>query len=170
MVQKAFIKNRAKKTNKQLHLIIPNNVRFPDIAADGLLIPGRLDDKEALAPLDFTAVNSREVGRQHSYWAVRHSHLIFLVGNLRAEVANLKHDLKNFEADWMVKHLGEFKNKWEADHAVGRDKRIKSLRGKLRTAEASLLRYEALAASYEGLRNAASREMSRRADERASRD
>lgn len=161
---------KANKNGKSLHLVAPQNLKLKRLADDGLLIPGKLDDKEAYAPLDFTSISSRDVGRQHSYWAVRHSHLIFLVGNLRAELGNIKFDLKNAEAQWMMKHVGDFKNKWEADHGMGRYKKIKVLRRRVSRAEASLIRYEALASSYEGLRNAASREMSRRSAEVSSKD
>lgn len=166
-VEKAVSKSRPPKS---LHLVAPANLKLKRMVSDGLIIPGKLDDNEALAPLDFTSISSREVGKQHSYWAVRHSHLIFLVGNLRAEVGNLKHDLKNTEAEWMLKHVGDFKTKWEAEYAMVRSKRIKKMRRSLSRAEASLIRYEALSESYEGLRNAASREIARRSDERASRD
>lgn len=159
---------KMKNGSHGLKLVVPKNMKFKELAVDGLLIPGKLEDTEALAPLDFTSVSSREVGRQHSYWAVRHSHLIFLVGNLRAEVGNVKHDLKNLEAQWMIKHVGDFKTKWEAEYAMSRNKKIKRMRFDLSRVEASLTRYEGLAEAYAGLRNAASREIARRSDERTS--
>lgn len=167
MVQKA----KPKKIKNALHFVAPKNLKLKKYYGDdGLLIPGKLSDDEALAPLDFTSISSREVGRQHSYWAVRHSHLIFLVGNLRAEVGNAKHDLKNLETAWMLRHVGDFKTKWEAEAAALQNKKIKRIRARLVQAESSLTRYEALAESYQGLMQAASREISRRSDERASRD
>lgn len=154
-----------------LRFSIPTDTaRREDFVKNQLLTPNRLEEKEDIVPLDFTSISSREVGRQHSVWAVRHSHLIFLVGNLRAEVGNAKYDLKNIEAEWMLKHVGDFKTKWEAEYAMVRSKKIRRMRKQLSRAEASLIRYEALAESYEGLRNAASREIARRSDERASRD
>lgn len=167
MVKAVKPKNKEKNS---LHLVAPTNLKLKKLALDGLLIPKGLDDKEAYAPLDFTSLSSRDVGRQHSYWAVRHSHIIYLVGNLRAEVGNFKYDLKNAEAQWMIKRQGEFKNKWEAEYALGRSKVIRKLRKKMMQVESSLIRYEALAESYKSLREAASREIARRSDERASRD
>lgn len=167
MPQKAATKSRPAKA---LHLVAPSNLKLKGMIDDGLIIPGKLDDDSAVVPLDFTSISSREVGKQHSYWAVRHSHLIYLVGNIRAEVGNTKHRLKNTEAEWMLKHVGSFKTKWEAEYAMVRSKKIKRMRQLLSRAETSLIRYEALAESYEGLRNAASREIARRSEERASRD
>lgn len=161
---------KAKPRGDGLRLRIPTDIKLVELANDGLLAPDTLSDSEAYAPLDFTSISPREVGQQHSAWAVRHSYLIFLIGNIQAEVANLKHDLKMAEASWMIDHKGEYKNKWEAEHAMGRNKKIKKYRRDLSKASIVLIRYEALAVSYEGLRNAASREIARRSDERASRD
>jgi len=156
------------KGNRGLKFAIPDSDQLP-FTKDELLIPVKSNDcVREFVPLNFTTLSSREVGRQHSTWSVRHSHLIFLVGNLRAEVGNLKHDLKNAEAAWIVKHVGDYKNKWEADYALAASKKIRRMRETLKRAEASLIRYEALSQSYEGLRNAASRELSRRASERTS--
>jgi hypothetical protein len=166
MVSKAKPKSYA----NSLHLIAPSNLRLKDLYEDGLLIPGKMNDKEAIVPLDFTSISSREVGKQHSYWAVRHAHLLFLVGNLRAEIGNLKHDLKNAEAQWVIKQGDKYRTKWKMDAAVSRSKRIRRLRGHLVRAEASLARYEALSESYRALREAASREMSRRSTEVGSKD
>lgn len=171
MVAKAA--KRKVRVGNQLRFSIPADVeRLEDYIKKGLLTPNRLDDdKEDFSPLDFTSISSREVGRQHSAWAVRQAHLIFLIGNLRAEIGNARHELKNAESEWLIQHSGEFKTKWEAEYAVGRrSKRVKRLREKLSRGESSLSRYEALSESYKVLREAASREMSRRADERASKD
>lgn len=154
-----------------LHLVVPKAGQFQRFIDDGLIVPGQInDDKDIFAPLDFTSISAKEVGRQHSIWAVRLSHLLYLSGNLRAEIGNLKHDLKNMESSWMVRRQGGFKYKWEAEHAMGRSKRIKSLRDSLNRADETLTRYEALGESYRMLMMAASREMSRRTDERASND
>lgn len=166
MVQKA--RPKLLQGKKGLKLKAPSTLRLKDYGK--LLVPMTLEDSEDFAPLDFTSLGSREVGRQHSAWSVRHSHLLFLIGNLRAEVGNLKHDLKNEESRWIIANVGDYKNKWEADYAMGTDKKIKELRGTLKTAEASLARYEALAGSYQGLIQAASREMTRRSTEVGPRD
>lgn len=162
MVQKARKNNTSRNGSGKLRFALKDN---------GLLVPSKLDDTSVYAPLDFTSVTSREVGRQHSVWAVRHAYLIYMIGVVRSEVANLKYDLKNGEARWMLNHQGEYKNKWEAEHAAGaRSKEIKRLRKLLLHSETQLMRYEALASSYQSLMQAASREMSRRADERNTRD
>jgi hypothetical protein len=156
----------------ELKFTVPADIdRLQDYVKEGLLTPNRLeDDKSSYAPLDFTSISSRDVGKQHSNWAVRHAHIIFLIGNLRAEIGNSKHDLKNAEADWLIKHGTNHKTKYAAEAAMRKSKRITRLRDRLRAAEASLTRYEALAESYRVLREAASREIARRQDERASRD
>lgn len=156
----------------QLKFTIPADIeRFEDYAKEGLLVPVRLDDdKSSYAPLDFTSISSRQIGQQHSNWAVRHSHIIFVIGNLRAEIGNVKHDLKNAEADWLIKYGGKYKTKYAGEAAMRKSKRITKLRDTVQRAEASLTRYEALAESYRVLREASSREIARRMDERASRD
>lgn len=164
-------KNKVKSVGK-LNFIIPADIdQYTDYVKESLLVPARLDDdKSSYAPLDFTSISSREVGQQHSNWAVRHAHIIFLIGNLRAEIGNAKHDLKNVEADWLIKNGGRYKTKYAAEAAMRKSKRIVKRRERLQRAEASLIRYEALSESYRALREAASREIARRQDERASRD
>lgn len=161
---------KAAPSRKTLKLVAPANLQLKELSEDGLLVPGRLNDNEAIVPLDFTSISSREVGQQHSYWAVQYARLVFLVGNLRAEIGNTKHDLKNAEAKWMLKRGDNYETKWKAEFAMGRSKLIRRLRTSLSRGEASLFRYEALAESYKALREAASREMSRRSSEIASKD
>lgn len=161
------------KKAKSLKFTVPTDVaQYEELVKKGLLTPSQLsDDKRDYAPLDFTSISSREVGRQHSAWATRQAHLIFLIGNLRAEMGNVKHDLKNAEAEWLVRHGAKYKTKWQAEYAVGkRSKRVRRLRKQLAKAEAGLTRFEALSESYKVLREAASREMTRRIDERATKD
>lgn len=161
-VKKAKVSSRNKNGSGKLRFAVND---------EGLLVPGKIDNDSMHAPLDFTSITSREVGRQHSEWAVRHSHLIYLLGIVRSEVANLKYDLKNAQAQWMVKHQKKYKNKWAAENAAGaKSLTIREMRERLAEAESRLAQYEALASAYQSLMQAASREMSRRADERNTRD
>lgn len=129
-----------------------------------------MDDQEAYAPLDFTSISSRQIGQQHSYWTVRFAHLVFLVGKIDSELSNLKHDLKMIEADWRRKNLKKFAAKYKADDAMWRNKEIRKLRTTVARAEADLTRYQGLLESYRALREGASREISRRSHEHATRD
>jgi hypothetical protein len=163
MVQKAV--KASKASNKNGH----KKLRFEG-TTDGVIVPLIMDDEVVHAPLDFTSITSREVGRQHSQWAVRHAHLIYLIGVVQAELGNVKYDLKNAEARWMLRHKGEFKNKWEAEHAASASKKIRLLRRKVIKAQNALTKYESLATSYQSLMQAASREIARRSEERNTRD
>lgn len=162
---------KPKKSGVSFSLAPKDEALLEDYYKNNLLVPGKInEDKADFTPLDFTSLSSREIGRQQSSWSVRHSYLLYLLGNLEAEKGNLKADLKDAEGDWMVKHLGEYKYKWEAEHAMNRNKRIKKLRSRLTRVEASLSRYGRLSESYAAIQTAASREISRRLGERPSRD
>lgn len=163
-------KGAASNGKGRLHLIAPSDIRFKDFAANGLIVPQEMDDKEAYAPLDFTSESSKIVGQQNSYWTVRFSHLVFLVGVLDSDLGNLKHDLKMKEAEWRRKNEKNFTAKYKADDAMWRNKEIKRMRTQVARAESSLKKYNALLESYRALREAASREITRRTQERAPKD
>jgi hypothetical protein len=154
-------------SNGHLKLRIPDDLDLGDYADFGLLVPESLNDKLALAPLDFTSISSKEVGQQHSLWAVRQSHILYLLGNLQAEIGNLKYDLKNQESRWRQRNASKYKLKRDADAALQSSEKLQGLRERLNKAQTRLERFQGLERAYAALRDAASREMTRRSTEGA---
>jgi len=169
-VKKVTAKGAARNGKGYLQLTAPDNLKLKDVFEKGLIVPEKLDDNEAHVPLDFTTASSRIVGQQYSHWSVRYSYLVYLVGLIDAELGNLKHDLKAAEAAWRRANLQNFKAKYHADDAMWRNKKIKQLREKIAGLEATSTRYNGLLESYKALREAASREITRRTQERAPKD
>lgn len=106
----------------------------------------------------------------HSRFAVRHSHALFVTAQVAAELAHLRRDLKLEQAQFRFRHKDEYKNKYNLDDAMALDKRHQRIADKITEAEANYEILQAVVAGYEDLRNAASREISRRLGEQAPRD
>lgn len=96
---------------------------------------------------------------------MRHAHAIFNVAKLAADEAHLKRDLKMAKAKFRMKHRGEKLNVVNA--MMEDDEEIAEFEDKLLEVAMKIGVLTAVAQGYEDLRNAASREMSRRIGERA---
>lgn len=153
-----------------LRLRVPTGLHLARLAERGMVIPGRLDDGEAEIPLDLTTLTSRDVGRQFSYWSIRHAHAIVQVAIKKEEHARLAYDKKMAEAKWFRIHSAEYRTVKDAQAAMLANKEIKSINFKLMKAETSADLLEAVSRSYEVLMKACSREMSRRLGEKPSID
>jgi hypothetical protein len=136
----------------------------------GLLAPEEIHSEEEIIPLDFTSLSSRDIGGIHSRFAVRHSHALYVVGLAAVEIAHLKRDLKIESAQFRARHKDEYKTKYELDDAMAVSKRHKRISDRLVEAETTFEMMQAILQGYEDLRNAASREISRRLGEQAPRD
>jgi hypothetical protein len=119
--------------------------------------------------LDFTRLNSRQVGALHSRYAVRHSFAIYKAAEEAAKLAVSKRNLKLAQARFRAKHKRKYKTKYELDDVMLEDDLIVDLLEQVEGAEIKLKMIEAVAQGYEDLRNAASREMFRRSSEQAPR-
>lgn len=86
------------------------------------------------------------------------------------EIARVRRNLKIEEAQFRYRHGDDYKTKYAVEDAMEENKRIRNLRDKTTELDAMQTMIEAVVQSYEGLRNAASREISRRTGERESRD
>lgn len=106
----------------------------------------------------------------HSRYAVRHSHAIVRAAFYSIRVVYLERDIRLLKAKKRVKLGGDFKTKWELDDQIALDPEITELEDDLLEAGAKKTVIDAVAQNYEGLRNAASREMYRRGVERAPND
>jgi hypothetical protein len=158
------------KNERRLRVATPTNRRLDALKESGLLAPEEIYDDEEMVPLDFTVLSSRDIGGVHSRFAVRHSHALFAMALVAAELAHLRRDLKLYQAQYRVRHKGEYKVKYELDDAMALSKRHKSITEKITEAEALVTVMEAVVHGFEDLRNAASREISRRLGEQAPRD
>lgn len=128
-------------------------------------MPEEIPSDEDHVPLDFTKLSSKGIGGIQSRYAVRHSHAIFNVAKLAADQAHLRRDLRMEKAKFRMKHRNEKLNVVNA--MMEDDPTISEFEDKLMEIDAKIGVLSAVAQGYEDLRNAASREMSRRIGERA---
>lgn len=131
-------------------------------------MPEEIPADEDRVPLDFTTLSSRPLGALHSRYAVRHAHVIFQTAKLAADAAAVKRDLRLEKAKFRLHSRGEKLNVVNA--LMEEDEVIAELENKLTEVEAKVGILSAVAEGYEDLRNAASREMTRRIGERAATD
>jgi hypothetical protein len=137
---------------------------------EGLIAPDEISSENDTVPLDFTRLNSRQVGAVQSRYAVRHAHAIFIVAKTAGELAMRKRDLRMVHAKYRHRNVKKFKTKYELDDAMVLDDEVKELMDEIVLLEAREGVVKALAEGYEDLRNAASREMFRRSSEQGPRD
>jgi hypothetical protein len=156
----------ARRQNGRLKLSAPDDLKLKVLAENGMVIPGRLDDGEVEIPLDLTSLTGRDVGRQFSYWSIRHSHAIVQVAIHKERQARLAYDKKIAEAKWMNLYSANFRTVKDAQSAMLEDKEIRGLAFRLMKAETAADLLEAVSRSYEVLMKACSREMSRRLGQR----
>lgn len=134
----------------------------------GIIVPEEIPSDEDSVPLDFTRLSSRGIGHLQSRYAVRHSHAIFNAAKVGTDVATIKRDLRIAKAQFRVRHKEEKVNVVAA--MMEDDKEIAELETKLVEVEAREEIISALAQGYADIRDAASREITRRTAERAAVD
>lgn len=103
-----------------------------------------------------------------SRYAVRHAHAIFNAAKLSADAAQLKRDMRLEKAKFRLRNKGEKVN--VVNSMMEEDDTIVAIEDRLTEVEMKVDLIVAIAAGYEDLRNAASREMTRRLGERAATD
>jgi hypothetical protein len=138
------------------------------LANAGILVPDEIPSDDDSIPLDFTTVGNRDIGAIHSRYAVRHAHAIFQAAKTGARVAALKRDLRFSEAKFRIKHKGQKLN--VVNSMMEDDEHITKQRDRVSKVEIETKLIETVALGYEDIRNAASREISRRIGEQAPRD
>lgn len=134
----------------------------------GIIVPEEIPSDEDRVPLDFTKLSSQHLGALQSRYAVRHAHAIFNTAKLAADLAGLKRDLRLEKAKFRLHHKGEKVNIVNA--MMEEDKTIVELESRFAEIEAKVNILDAVSTGYEDLRNAASREITRRIGEKASVD
>jgi hypothetical protein len=134
----------------------------------GIVVPEEIPSDEDSIRLDFTRLSNRDIGAIHSRYSVRHSHAIFHAAMGASNLVVCRRNLRIAEAKFRIIHQGE--KKTDVDAMMEADKRISKRRNELAQIEANLEIINAVALGYEDIRNAASREMTRRIGERAATD
>jgi hypothetical protein len=134
----------------------------------GLVVPEEIPTDDDAIPLDFTLLSNQGVGEIHSRYAVRHSYATFQAALASTKVLHLRRDLRFAQSRFRMLHTGKPKN--IVDAMMEDEENISHLLTRITEAEGHAQLVEAVAQSYEDLRNAASREMTRRMGERAAVD
>jgi hypothetical protein len=154
-----------KSSEASLKVATPTNRKLQFLKEAGIVVPEEIPSDEDHVPLDFTRLSSKGIGGIQSRYAVRHAHAIFNVARLATDEAHLKRDLRLVKAKFRLKHKGE---KLNIVNAMMEDEdEIMEIEEKLLEVAMKMGVLSAVAQGYEDLRNAASREMSRRIGERA---
>lgn len=165
------VRKKSKQSNEQLdglRVRTPKDSPLQFLKDAGIIVPEEIPSDEDTIPLDFTSLSSRNIGHLQSRYAVRHSHAIFNAAKIGADVAAVKRDLRMEKAKFRIKHKKEKVNVVAA-MMEGNDV-ISELEDKLMELEAREDILQAVAGGYADLRDAASREITRRTSERASID
>jgi hypothetical protein len=131
-------------------------------------VPGEIPGDDERVPLDFTMLSSQGIGELQSRYAVRHAHAIFNVALLDSDITRIRRDLRIAQAKFRIRNKGELKN--VVDAMMEEDQEISNYLDRISDIETKKTILEAVVKAYEGIRNAASREISRRIGERAAVD
>jgi hypothetical protein len=106
-----------------------------------------------------------DIGALHSRYAVRHAHAIFHVALAGTRLVTLRRNLRIAQAKFRLANKGEMKN--IVDAMMEEDEDISKMLDRISVQEANVKMIESIAQGYADLRDAASREVTRRLGERA---
>jgi hypothetical protein len=165
------VRRKSKKSSGELGkltIATPQNSKLQALQRAGIIVPDEIPSDDDLVPLDFTLASSQEIGSIQSRFAVRHSHAIYHVALAATGLVRLRRDLRMAQAKFRLLNPGKPKN--IVDAMMEEDTRISRMLDKIAIAEAEVGVLGAVAGGYEDIRNAASREISRRIGEKASID
>jgi hypothetical protein len=136
----------------------------------GIIVPEEIPSDEDHVPLDFTRLSNRGIGHMQSRYAVRHAHAIFAASKLGADAAALKRELRLEKAKFRLKAKHKALKVNVVNAMMDQDATISDLEEKLQEVEARGDILDAVAQGYADIRDAASREITRRMGERAATD
>src|SRR4249919_1126555 len=77
---------QSKGAIENLRVATPQGARLQWLRRSGLIAPDEIASDTDYVPLDFTRLNSRELGAVHSRYAVRHAHGLFVLAKLFSEI------------------------------------------------------------------------------------
>jgi hypothetical protein len=156
---------RKKTAPKELKISTPKTRALKWMAEAGIVVPEDIPPDDERVPLDFTRLSSRGIGELQSRYAVRHSHAVFNAALLESDILRLKREVRIAQAKFRIRNPGKPKN--IVDAMMEDDEEIARLLDDISSIEIRLTLMEAVVRTYEGIRNAASREISRQTSERA---
>src|SRR6516165_253573 len=151
-----------------LRVRTPKESRLRYLRDAGVIVPEEIPSDEDSVPLDFTRLSNRGIGHLQSRYAVRHAHAIFNAAKVADDVAILKRELRMEKAKFRMRHKDEPLNVVQA--MMEDDDEIVEIESKLLEVETHKGMLDAVAQGYADLRDAASREITRRLGERAAVD
>lgn len=166
---KNSLRERREKQS-ELKVRTPQDPELQSLAQQGLIVPDDLDPEDETVPLDFTVASSQAIGAIHSRFAVRHAHGIYLLARTRNRFLALRRQLRIEQAKFRSLHKDDFDRKYELDDEMLKSKRIARLDRQITECEITMEVQQAVVEGFLDVVKAASREMSRRSDERAPRD
>jgi hypothetical protein len=159
---------RSRQSNDgTLTVATPKTSELQFLKDRGIVVPEEIPDGVEEIHLDFTTVSSQQVGAIQSRFAVRHSHAIYHAALYEMKLARLRRDLRIETAKFRFRFKDQYKTKYELDDAMVTDDLMGHRQDEIVQVEAELTVLNAIATGYEDIRNAASREVSRRTAERA---
>lgn len=132
-----------------------------------MIVPVELDPDERSVPLDLTEPSSVEVGHVHSEFNARLAYALTNAGMLESHLIELRRSVKLLKADFAVRHIDE--KKTDRDAAATLHKPIREIEDEIASEEANMKILEGVIGGYVKIVEGASREISRRENERTSR-
>jgi len=156
---------RKKTGTKELRVSTPKDRKLKWLAEAGIVVPEEIPPDDERVPLDFTRLSSRGVGELQSRYAVRHSHAVYNAALIESDILRLRRECRMAQAKFRIRHKGQPKNITDAE--MEEDDEISTLYDQISQLEIKLTLLQAVVQTYEGIRNAASREISRQTSERA---
>lgn len=148
-----------------LKIATPQNSRLRVLKEAGLVVPEEIPTDDDAVPLDFTILSNGEIGALHSRYAVRHAHAIYHVALAGSRLATTRRNLRIAQAKFRLQNKGEMKN--IVDAMMEEDEDISKVLDRISVIESEIKLVDALAQGYADLRDAASREVTRRISEKA---
>jgi hypothetical protein len=103
-------------------------------------------------------------------WAAFHSYAITVLARLETSLAEAERNHRHALARFREKNGRKFGTKWKLDDAALLNPRLKAQADEIAELQRRIKLVEPVVESYAGFRHAASREISRRGQEQASRD
>ena len=156
---------RSSESEPSLKVSTPQSSRLRVLADAGLVVPDEIPTDDDLVPLDFTILSNRDIGAVHSRYAVRHAHAIFHAALAGTRLVTLRRNLRITQAKFRLQNKGELKN--IVDAMMEENEHISKVLDRISMVESEIKLLEAVAQGYADLRDAASREITRRLGERA---
>jgi hypothetical protein len=159
---------RKKRPSHELKVSTPKDRKLKWLREAGMVVPGDIPLDDERVPLDFTRLSSRGIGELQSRYAVRHAHAVYNAALMESDILRLKRELRIVQAKFRIEYRGTPKN--VVDALMEEHDEISELLDRISEVEIKLTVLEAVVKTYEGIRNAASREISRQMGERAAID